>query len=89
MAANKDFWLGPPKADEVLFVTYKNADTMVSDLKSGLLAGIARFPPAQYEALKNTPGVKVEEAGLFGWTYLAFNCLRQPRLEGSSGAARP
>jgi peptide/nickel transport system substrate-binding protein len=82
MAANKDFWLGPPKVDEVLFVTYKNADTMVSDLKSGLLAGIARFPPAQYEALKNTPGVKVEEAGLFGWTYLAFNCYDSPDSKG-------
>jgi len=82
MVANKDFWLGPPKVDEVLFVTYKNADTMTADLKSGILAGIAGFPPAQYEPLKNTPGVKVEEAGLFGWTYLAFNCYDSPDSKG-------
>ena len=82
MAANKDFWLGSPKADEVLFVTYQNADTMVSDLKSGMLAGVARFPQAQYEPLKNTPGVKVEEAGLFGWTYLALNCYDSPDSKG-------
>ncbi len=82
MAANENFWLGPPKVDEVLFVTYQNADTMVADLKSGRLAGIARFPQAQYESLKNTPGIKVEEAGLFGWTYLAFNCYDSPDSKG-------
>ena len=82
MVANKDFWLGPPTADEVFFITYQNADTMVADLKSGALAGIASFPQAQYEPLKNTPGVKVEEASLFGWTYLAFNCYDSPDSKG-------
>jgi peptide/nickel transport system substrate-binding protein len=82
MVANKDFWLGPPAADEVLFVTYQNADTMVADLKSGSLAGILKFPQAQYEPLKNTPGVTVEECTLFGWSYVAFNCYDSPDSKG-------
>jgi peptide/nickel transport system substrate-binding protein len=82
MAANKDFWLGPPKVDEVLIVTYQNPDTMVEDFKSGNLDAIHQFPQAQYETLKNTPGVTVEASVLYNWAYIAFNCYDSPDSKG-------
>ena len=90
LVANKQFYLGPPKIDEVIFVFYETADAMVEDLKSGNLDAAYTFPPAQYEPLKNTPGVAVEQYTWFNWDYLAFNCyagkshghpvLRDPRF---------
>jgi len=74
LVANKDYWLGPPKVDEVLFVFYENADSMVADFKLGKLAGVYLFPEAQYEGLKNMPGVEVIRYTWFNWDYLAFNC---------------
>jgi peptide/nickel transport system substrate-binding protein len=73
MVANKDFWLGPPKIDEVQFITYQNADSMVEDLKAGNIDAAYLFPEAQYESLKNTPGVNVIKYTWFNWDYLAFN----------------
>ena len=39
MTANKNYWGGAPKIDEVDFVYYQNADTMVQEMKSGSLQG--------------------------------------------------
>ena len=88
LVANKDFWLGPPKIDEVLFVIYQNADSMVDDLKSGNLAAVYLFPEAQYESLKNTPGVNVIKYTWFNWEYLAFNCYTG-KSHGNPVVARP
>ena len=37
MVANKNYWKGAPKVDEVIFQTYQNSDTMAQDLKTGAL----------------------------------------------------
>jgi len=74
MVAYKDFYLGPPVIDEILFVVYQNADTMVQDLKSGELDAAYGIPPAQYELLGNTPGIAVTKYIWFNWDHLAFNC---------------
>jgi peptide/nickel transport system substrate-binding protein len=47
---------------------------MVEDLKAGSLDAAYMFPAAQYEPLKNTPGVTVIKYTWFNWDYLAFNC---------------
>ena len=77
LVANKDFHVGsvgPAKIDELLFVEYQNADTMVQDLKAGNLDAAYMVPPAQYESLKNTPGVAVAKYTWFNWDYIGFNC---------------
>ena len=77
LVANKDFHIGsvgPAKIDELLFVQYQNADTMVQDLKAGNLDGAYGVPPAQLESLEDTPGVTVAKYTWFNWDYLAFNC---------------
>ena len=77
LVANKDFRcgpIGPAKIDELLFVQYQNADTMVQDLKAGNLDAAYGVPPAQYESLENTPGIGVAKYTWVNWEYLAFNC---------------
>jgi len=77
LVANKDFHVGsvgPAKIDELLFVQYRNADTMVQDLKAGVLDGAYGVPPAQFASLENTPGVATAKYTWFNWDYLAFNC---------------
>ena len=39
MTANKSYWGGAPKIDEVDFAYYQSADTMVQEMKSGSLQG--------------------------------------------------
>jgi peptide/nickel transport system substrate-binding protein len=77
LVANKEFHVGsvgPAKIDELFFVHYRNADTMVQDLKAGNLDAAHGVPPAQFKSLENTPGVAVAKYPQFNWAYLAFNC---------------
>jgi len=74
LVANKDFWLGPPKIDELLFVQYQNADTMVQDLRAGNLDAAYGVPPAQFASLENTPGVATAKYTWYNWDYIGFNC---------------
>jgi len=77
LVAKKDFSLanqGAPKIDEVVFVWYATADTMVEDIKAGSLDAAYDVPAAQYEPLKNTPGIAMTKYTWFNWDYLAFNC---------------
>jgi peptide/nickel transport system substrate-binding protein len=77
LAANKDFRngpVGPAKIDELLFVQYQNADTMVQDVKAGNLDGAYGVPPAQFESLENTPGVTTAKYTSVNWDYIGFNC---------------
>jgi len=77
LVANKDFHVGsvgPPKIDELLFMQYQNADTMIEDLKAGNLDAAYMVPPAQFESLENTPGVATAKYTWFNWDYLGFNC---------------
>jgi peptide/nickel transport system substrate-binding protein len=77
LVANKDFHVGsvgPAKIDELLFVQYQSADTMVQDLRAGNLDAAYGVPPAQFESLENTPGVATAKYTWFNWDYIGFNC---------------
>ncbi|MFC0105131.1 ABC transporter substrate-binding protein [Kibdelosporangium aridum] len=59
LKANKDYWRGAPKIDALDFVYYKNVDAEVQALKNGDIDLMSRLVPAQYDALKNDPNVKL------------------------------
>ncbi|MFB9300284.1 ABC transporter substrate-binding protein [Kibdelosporangium philippinense] len=59
MKANKDYWRGAPKIDALDFVYYKNVDAEVQALKNGDIDLMSRLVPAQYDALKSDPNVKL------------------------------
>ena len=56
--ANKHYWRGAPKADEVIWSLYKNQDTMAADLKSGAIQVAWDIPQAQFAAAgrRSEPG---------------------------------
>jgi peptide/nickel transport system substrate-binding protein len=91
LVANKDFHVesvGPAKIDELLFVQYQNADTMVQDLKAGNLDAAYMVPPAQFKSLESTPGVATAKYTWFNWDYIG-QVARQPGAPGPALPRRP
>jgi peptide/nickel transport system substrate-binding protein len=83
LEANKDYWGGPPKVDEVIFELYSNPDTMAQDLKLGTLDGAIDVPPAQFGALGDAPGIQANQAVSWGFIELAMNCYDSPNSKGN------
>ncbi|MEV0494568.1 ABC transporter substrate-binding protein [Streptomyces atratus] len=64
LKANKDFWRGAPKFDELVFKTYKDQDAAVAALRKGevsFVAGAPALTPAQAASLKGDKNIKVNE----------------------------
>ena len=87
--ANPAYWAGKPKVDEVVFQLYTNPDTMAQDLKLGTIDGAVDIPPAQFEPLERRGGHQHQPVDLVELHRAGDELLRQPRLQGQPGAARP
>ena len=72
--ANKDYWRGAPKADEVVWSLYKNPDTMSADLKSGALQVAWDIPQAQFQQLDASPDLAAIGGVLNGFNHMGCNC---------------
>jgi len=83
LVANKDYWRGAPRIDELWFVYYTNADTMVQDLIAGSIDGCAGMLPAQMKQLGNVPGIKARAIYVNGFDELGFNCYRDGPSKGN------
>lgn len=62
MKANKHYWRGAPKVDEVHFIYYSNSDAAVSALQSGEVDLINPLTPTQYDALQGDPDIQLNNA---------------------------
>lgn len=65
LKANKDFWRGAPKFDELVFRYYKDQDAAVAALRKGEVSFVAGSPsltPAQAASLKTAENIKVNDA---------------------------
>ena len=78
--ANKDYWGGKPKVDEILFDVYKNQDTLAQDLKLGAVDLAINIPPAQVKALQGDAALASEACSQKAFDYLSFNCYEGPSL---------
>ncbi len=85
MVANKDYWKGAPKVDEVIFQTYQNSDTMAQDLKAGGLASAWNIPSAQFEAIDADPKLTAITGVVPGFDELGFNCADKKVYPKSTG----
>jgi peptide/nickel transport system substrate-binding protein len=83
MVANKNYWKGAPKIDEVIFQTYQNADTMVQDLKTGGLASAWDIPEAQFRAFNGDPEIKPITCVTIGMNELGLNCYTGAASKGN------
>lgn len=78
--ANKEYWGGAPKVDELIFQLYKNQDTLAQDLKLGTIDLAINVPPAQIKAMQGQPGIAAEACSQKAFDYLSFNCYTGPSL---------
>ncbi|MFI1831070.1 ABC transporter substrate-binding protein [Streptomyces sp. NPDC020412] len=62
LKANKDFWRGAPKVDELLLKYYKDGDAAVAALRKGEVSFVQGLTPAQAASLKSAPDVAVNDA---------------------------
>ncbi|MFC7896857.1 ABC transporter substrate-binding protein [Streptomyces sp. NPDC057381] len=65
LEANKDFWRGAPKFDELVFRYYKDQDAAVAALRKGEVSFVAGSPsltPAQAASLEEDENVHVNDA---------------------------
>jgi peptide/nickel transport system substrate-binding protein len=62
MKANKNYWRGAPKVDEVHFIYYRNADAAVTALQSGQVDLVNRLTATQFDALKGDPKIATNDA---------------------------
>ncbi|MEV5883022.1 ABC transporter substrate-binding protein [Streptomyces sp. NPDC052020] len=65
LKANKSFWRGAPKFDELVFRYYKDQDAAVSALRKGEVSFVAGSPsltPAQAASLEGERNIRVNDA---------------------------
>jgi peptide/nickel transport system substrate-binding protein len=60
--ANKNYWRGAPKYDELHFVYYKSVDAAVQALDRGEVDLVNRMGPAQFDSLKNKADIALNKA---------------------------
>ena len=70
---NPTYWGPKPAIDDVYFLVYQDADTMVTDLKSGNIDAAWGVPQAQFSALKSDASFKAVPYSYYNWNYLEFN----------------
>jgi peptide/nickel transport system substrate-binding protein len=83
MVANKNYWKGAPKVDEIIFQMYQNPDTMTQDLKTGAIASAWDIPDAQFRALPNDPKLTALDAVTIGLNELGMNCYTGAASKGN------
>ena len=73
LTANKNYWGGAPKIDELVYRVYGNADALAQALKKGEVDFADNLDADVWESLQNTPGIKAYAGTYFGFDELAFN----------------
>jgi peptide/nickel transport system substrate-binding protein len=78
--ANKEYWGGKPKVDEIIFQVYDNKDTLAQDLKLGAIDLAINIPPAQVKPLQGEAALESQACSQKAFDYLSFNCYDGPSL---------
>ena len=83
LVANKQYWRGAPKIDEVILETFTNPISMAAEVQAGQLDGAEDLPPASFEQLSRVPGIKTSAAWLPNLLSLSMNCYDSPDSLGN------
>jgi peptide/nickel transport system substrate-binding protein len=76
--ANKSYWGGAPKVDQLIFSLYTDQMTMASDLRSGIIQLAIDLPPAQIGSLRSDKTITAAACAQKAYDYLGFNCYTGP-----------
>jgi peptide/nickel transport system substrate-binding protein len=86
-ARNPNYWGAKGAADEVILLTFEDADTMVQALKTGQVDYVRGVQPAQFDALKTEPNIVAVEGVSNGYSEIAFNTKGNTEGYGGSTSA--
>lgn len=89
LKANKDYWRGAAKFDELHFVYFQNSDAAVQALAKGEVDLVNRMAPAQFDSLEGKPGVTRNKAQGRRFTELMINPGAQTRTGEPIGDGSP
>ncbi|HEY3469513.1 MAG TPA: ABC transporter substrate-binding protein [Amycolatopsis sp.] len=73
LKANKDYWRGAPKIDELQLLQFKDTEAAVNALKQGEVDVINRLNPNQFAALQGQDGITTNAAPGRRYDELAMN----------------
>ncbi|MGD0998221.1 MAG: ABC transporter substrate-binding protein [Thermoleophilia bacterium] len=85
MMANKNYWRGAPKVNEVVFESYVNANTMADDLKSGAISVAWGLPEAEFTQLQHAPGITAINGLAKGFEEMGMDTYTPPPGGKSGG----
>jgi len=89
LKANKGYWRGAPKYDELHFVYFQNSDAAVQALGKGEVDLVNRMAPAQFDSLDGKDGVTRNKAQGRRFTELLINPGAQTKLGEPIGDGNP
>jgi peptide/nickel transport system substrate-binding protein len=80
-AANKEYWGGAPKIDELIFRVFANDEAMANALKKGEIDMLNDISAGVFESLENVPGITASSSKYSGFSEIAYN-LGAQTVEG-------
>ncbi|WP_245816010.1 ABC transporter substrate-binding protein [Lentzea albidocapillata] len=89
LKANRTYWRGAPKYDELHFVYFQNSDAAVQALGKGEIDLVNRMAPAQFDSLAGKAGVTRNKAMGRRFTELLINPGAQSRTGEPIGDGSP
>ncbi|MCR3754268.1 ABC transporter substrate-binding protein [Lentzea californiensis] len=89
LQANRTYWRGAPKYDELHFVYFQNSDAAVQALAKGEIDLVNRMAPAQFDSLQGKAGVTRNKAMGRRFTELMINPGAQTRTGELIGDGSP
>ncbi len=81
LAANPDYWDGPPKVQKLRVKTVADANSLQAELQTGgvdIAPNPNNLPPDTLKSLSNSPNLKVEQSDGSNIQYLVFNTQSAP-----------
>ncbi len=73
LTANKNYWGGAPKIDQIIYQYFDNDQAAVQALKSGSIDMLNTVPTTLASTLKGDPNITVNQAASSDFTELGFN----------------
>lgn len=72
-AANKDYWAGAPKIDELVIRIFADDEAMAQALKKGEIDMIQDISAPIFDSLQGEPGITLSDSRYSGFNELGFN----------------
>lgn len=72
-----------PAVTDIYFEIYENANTMVADLRAGVIDAIQGVPQSEFTALSKVKGIETKAGLVHNWNYLNFNNYGGPTTMGN------